>query len=362
MVLNLYAMREHGHRNLWAVLATVLGHWACTPGGSVSEAPPERPPLVGPSGHSPSEPRSAAPKKSDLTPATRGRAPPEESFAPPPTPPEVHGTYSWTESVDPQQTVAARTPTPKHFERVAAERGTFAEWLRTLPVKPGRPPVHLYNGELKGNQSAQELVIDIDTGPFNLQQCADAVMRLRAEYLYSRDQFNAIHFNFTTGDRASYSRWRQGFRPKVKGNQVSWHRTAPATTGYKGFRRYLDSVFTYAGTASLARELDSKKISEIAPGDVLIEGGFPGHAVIVVDVAKMPEKRETIFLLAQSYMPAQEMHVLRNPGDPSLSPWYSVNFGEELVTPEWTFSQDQLKQFRSMSEHEGRALKGQQQP
>jgi hypothetical protein len=232
------------------------------------------------------------------------------------------------------------------FERVFAPPGTFAHWLRTLPVKPGKPPVHLYNGELKRNQNAQELVIDIDTGQRDLQQCADAVMRLRAEYLYSQRQFEAIHFNFTTGDRASYSKWRKGFRPKIDKSRVSWHQTGPVTEGYDGFRAYLDSVFTYAGTASLTRELASKDVSEIAPGDVFIRGGFPGHAVIVVDVAKKIGGEAIVFLLAQSYMPAQEMHVLRNPKDASRTPWYSTEFGAELVTPEWTFEKEQLKQFR----------------
>ena len=109
---------------------------------------------------------------------------------------------------------------------------------------------------------------------------------------------------------------------------------------------YLDSVFTYAGTASLSLEMEEKEVSDIASGDVFIQGGYPGHAVIVVEKAKMSGSNATVFLLAQSYMPAQEMHILRNPSDAALSPWYSTEFGEKLVTPEWTFSREQLKQFR----------------
>ncbi|MBN1525641.1 MAG: hypothetical protein JW904_14275 [Spirochaetales bacterium] len=46
---------------------------------------------------------------------------------------------------------------------------------------------------------------------------------------------------------------------------------------------------------------------------------------------------EKIFLLAQSYMPAQEIQIVINPGSDSLSPWYSADFGPILDTPEWRF-------------------------
>ena len=101
----------------------------------------------------------------------------------------------------------------------------------------------------------------------------------------------------------------------------------------------------YAGTLSLEKELESSEISELKTGDIFIRGGSPGHAVIVVDMAFNPKTNEKIFLLAQSYMPAQELQVLKNPSDEKLSPWYSVNFGEELETPEWKFSKKHLKKF-----------------
>ena len=52
-------------------------------------------------------------------------------------------------------------------------------------------------------------------------------------------------------------------------------------------------------------------IENIEIGDVFIQGGFPGHAIIVVDLAEN-EVGEKCFLVAQSYMPAQEIHVLKN--------------------------------------------------
>ncbi len=87
-------------------------------------------------------------------------------------------------------------------------------------------------------------------------------------------------------------------------------------------------------------------VPELRPGDVFILGGSPGHAVIVLDVAVDLKTNKKIFMLAQSYMPAQETQVLINPNDEKLSPWYSVDFGERLVTPEWEFSRGQLMRFQ----------------
>jgi len=76
-------------------------------------------------------------------------------------------------------------PLPDGFQRVSAPPGSFAAWLRQLPLKKDKT-VHLYNGLPKINQSAQFAVLAVSVGDKDLQQCADAVMRLRAEYLWAR--------------------------------------------------------------------------------------------------------------------------------------------------------------------------------
>lgn len=106
----------------------------------------------------------------------------------------------------------------------------------------------------------------------------------------------------------------------------------------------MDIVFGYAGTLSLAQELKQQELKNIKPGDVFIRGGSPGHAVIVVDVAQN-KKGKKCFMLAQSYMPAQEIHILKNYNDENISPWYREDFGEILLTPEYIFNQTELKQF-----------------
>lgn len=253
--------------------------------------------------------------------------------------------YPWLSSPDTLNTLAKRIPLPPGFNRVEAAPGSYTSWLRNLPLLENGAPVKLYNGSLKGTQEVHVAVINMDVGNKDLQQCADAVMRLRAEYLYSQKKWDAIHFNYTSGDRIDFTRWSKGERPAVTGNKVSWVASSKKGTGHVNFREYMDNVFNYAGSKSLSKELVPVKQADMKPGDVFIVGGFPGHAVTVLDMAVNPATGEKVFMLCQSYMPAQQVHVLKNPNNAGISPWYSLNFKGDLETPEWTFPPNSLMRF-----------------
>jgi hypothetical protein len=242
------------------------------------------------------------------------------------------------------KTVKERFFPPLGFKRISYPASSFQEWLRDLPLKDGCPLVHLYDGtplELKDYHCA---VVDLDVGESDLQQCADTVIRLRAEYLLKTKRYDDLHFNFTSGHRSDWLKWRDGWRPVVRGNKVTFAKTVKKEDTYKNFRRWLDNVFTYAGTISISAEFPHlKNVKDIRPGDFFVEAGDPGHAVIVVDVVRNAATGEKLMLLAQGYMPAQEMHILTNQSSSELSPWYQVEFGNVLETPRWDFTKKHLR-------------------
>jgi len=240
-------------------------------------------------------------------------------------------------------TIRERYKAPEGFQRVAADSGSFAFYLRHLPLKPDGAEVTYYNGGKKSARGVYKSVVDLPIGNKNLHQCADAVMRFRAEYLWRTGQQNSIHFNFTNGFRVNYSEWLKGGRMVVSGNSTYWKAGSARSNTYDTFWSYMELIFNYAGTLSLSRELKARDYPEIQIGDVFIKGGSPGHAVIVVDMVQHPETGEKKFLLAQSYMPAQETQVLLTPQ--GTSSWYSISGPGTVDTPEWTFSTDQLKHF-----------------
>lgn len=242
-------------------------------------------------------------------------------------------------------TISERFNPPKTYHRINSEPGTFAYYLRNLPLKPYGSKVKYYNGLIKPNFWVYKAVVDMDVGERDLQQCADAVMRLKAEYLYKSNQYNKIHFNFTNGFRVDYSEWMKGKRIVVEGNKTYWKDQASPSNTYSGFRKYMNIIFAYAGTLSLSNEMISVNLNDIQIGDVFIQGGSPGHAVIVVDMV-IDSNQNKIFLLAQSYMPAQDIQILANPNNRKLSPWYNVDFEDDLETPEWTFKKSDLKRFK----------------
>jgi hypothetical protein len=204
--------------------------------------------------------------------------------------------YTWLDSYDSTQAIINRIAPPEGFTRVETTPGSFGEWLRYLPLKEGHPPIYLYNGEKKNLQEAHSAIVNIDTGDDDLQQCADAVIRLRAEYLYAAGHYDSIAFNFTSGDLFRYRDWLDGKTPVINGNEVSWQQQSVRENNRTTFHEYLKIIFTYAGSYSLSRELVKvTDIDSIQPGDVFIQGGFPGHAMLVVDVACKQESGEKIF-------------------------------------------------------------------
>lgn len=241
-------------------------------------------------------------------------------------------------------TLATRINPPKNYIRTTEPSNSYAQYLRNLPLKPQGSLVSYYNGTSKPNHNVYEAVIDLPIGKKDLHQCADAVMRLRAEYLWYQKKYNQIHFNFTNGFNVAYTEWIKGKRIAVKGNKTSWfQKTTPSNT-YNDFWNYMEIIFSYAGTLSLAKELKSVQIDDIKIGDVFIQGGSPGHAILVIDMAINPKTNKQMFLLAQSYMPAQEIQILKNPNNKD-TPWYSTDINELLITPEWTFNIEDLKRF-----------------
>lgn len=217
-------------------------------------------------------------------------------------------------------TMVMEIPLPKGYKRIDQDSGSFGEWLRHVHLKKDKR-VYLYNGDLKTDQSVQFAVIDMPVGKKDLQQCADAVMRLRAEYLFSEKKYDEISFSDNAGKKYL---WQGG-------------------NDRKGFDRYLETVFGWCGSASLEKQMNLvKNLQQLQAGDVFVKGGFPGHAMIVMDVA-IDDDGKKIYMLAQGFMPAQDIHIVKNPLHEELSPWYEINDAKEIITPEYVFYRNQLR-------------------
>lgn len=241
--------------------------------------------------------------------------------------------------------VCNRFHEPEGYKSIWHEDTTFGKYLITLNLKPHGSVVHYYNGKTKPNKNTYAAVVNLPIGNKDLMQCADVIMYLWADYLYRHGRFSEIHFNFTNGFNAEYTRWQEGYRIKVNGDDVSWTKTDTFNADRPTFLEFMNVVYAYAGTMSLEKQMQKVPYWDLRSGDVLIQPGSPGHAVIVVDVAYNEDKK-IMYMLAQGFMPAQEMQILENPGNPGISPWYELDpAAKEIKTPEWTFSTEDLRRF-----------------
>lgn len=215
----------------------------------------------------------------------------------------------------------APTVTLPTFNHTAIkDENSWPYFLQHLPEKNG--PVLDYKGHPISFQQKHAALIDFDTGNSDLQQCADALMRLRAEFLFAQKRYSDIHFHFTSGHDYAFTDYCKGKVPVPDGNSIRFVTGVPRAINHQSLRRYLDLVYTYASTISLAKEL--RNTDRFTIGTIVIKPGSPGHCFIITDEAVTPAG-DTVYKLVEGYTPAQSIYVLQNTGEPQLGVWHRLS-------------------------------------
>ncbi|KAA2224617.1 DUF4846 domain-containing protein [Chryseobacterium sediminis] len=245
-----------------------------------------------------------------------------------------------------KNTIRERFSPPEGYEWIEEKPDSFGYFIEHFKLKPYGSQILKYDGIPISTQHLHEAVFDIDTGNKDLQQCADAAIRMRAEYLYQAKKFDEIKFHFTSGDLLSWNDYKNGTRAFVSGNSVSFRKTAAFDDSYQSFRDYLDLIFNYAGTISLHKETKPvTKNSALKTGDILITPGSPGHIVFISGVCQNKEGKR-LFLLSEGFTPAQSIHVLSNPFNPYFTPWYDLDINAaETKTARYFFKPTNFRSF-----------------
>jgi len=245
--------------------------------------------------------------------------------------------YPWLDERSGSSPLRSAIPAPTGFIRIELEPGSFGEWLRHLPTRVDRLQVLAHDGRaLPGTAAA---VVTLDVGPGDLQQCADSIIRLHAEHLWSRARADDAAYHFTSGDLSTWKDWVSGEVFRIDGARVRRLAGNPRTADHPNYRLWLHHLFRYAGTRSLA--LDSVPVPAtrpLQPGDFLVDPGSPGHAVLVLDVAVHEDGRR-VGLVGQGFIPAQEFHVVSGDGARALEgTWFSLPSSPDdaLDIPSWS--------------------------
>ena len=241
--------------------------------------------------------------------------------------------------------ISTRVRVPEGFKRVTYPQGSFEEYLRNYKLKKYGTPIINFDGSEYFAQHWHDAILEIPVPKNGLQQCADALMRIRAEYLWNKNLRHKIGFKFTSGHYCSWKQYSEGYRPKINGSKVKFLKTTNANYSKSNFYNYLNLIFTYAGTASLHAELPKVKIKDLKIGDMLIQPGFPGHIEIIADEI-INSNGEKMYLLVQGNTPAQNVCLLKNFEDIDISPWYRFAENEPVYTPSYYFDKPVFIRFK----------------
>jgi hypothetical protein len=241
-------------------------------------------------------------------------------------------------------TIFTRVDVPHGYRRVNYPNGSFQEYLRHYNLKPFGSKIMNYDDSEYVWQGGHIGVLEIPVPKNGLQQCADALIRIRSEYLWENNRTDEIGFNFTSGHYCSWSKYAEGYRPKINGSKVVFSKTATINYSKENFYNYLNLIYMYSGTLSLFNELKSIDDSDLQIGDMLIKGGSPGHIVMICDEV-VNDKGEKLFLLFQGNTPAQSVHLVKNLENSKISPWYKLKKDTEISVSNYTFSSSKFVRF-----------------
>ncbi|WP_179336903.1 DUF4846 domain-containing protein [Winogradskyella ludwigii] len=242
-------------------------------------------------------------------------------------------------------TIVSRVNIPNGYKRVDYAKGSFETYLRHYKLKAFGSKIINYDDTNYFWQGGHIGILEISVPKNGLQQCADALIRIRSEYLWDSNRKDEIGFNFTSGHYCSWTKYADGYRPKVNGNKVSFHKTASANSSKDNFYKYLNLIYMYSGTLSLYNELESVSAKDLKIGDMLIKGGSPGHIVMIGDEV-VNKNNEKLFVLFQGNTPAQSVHLVKNLEYSAISPWYQLEDDAIILVSNYTFSSAKFVRFK----------------
>jgi hypothetical protein len=246
--------------------------------------------------------------------------------------------YAWVADAsrsrpEPVDTVMHRfTRSLSGFRGFPAELGSFAEWLRLLPLAAPATPVRNHRGDIvvPGDDEHLAAVVAIDVGTEDVQQSADVILRLHAEWRWFRSDFRMLYL--------SDNELELPLQPRQNGEHLvdaaDQSRESPdaapqSKREYADFRRYLDRVFARSDAPALLAESVALPPQDLEPGAFFLNDRHPAEVLVVLDVATSPTGQRRM-LLAQALNPAQDLAVIRPNRDTA---WFAVHTDQPVRVP-----------------------------
>ena len=211
---------------------------------------------------------------------------------------------------------------PLGYKRTQTEKGTFAHYLRNLPLLPDESAVKNYRGNIKKSKKDTTVaaVFDYPIKGKKLEQCMDILQRLWAEYLCSQQLSEKIAFYLPGGFLLKWEDWKSGLRPKYQGLKVLLIKNADLDSTRNNFEKYLWEIFYRSNTQTAYFAYPKIERQNLQIGDFIVKKGKRGHAVLIFDLA-VDAFGNKVALIGHGDTPACEFHLLNYKKD---DPWFPI--------------------------------------
>lgn len=205
--------------------------------------------------------------------------------------------------------IESRFPVPAGFARISVSEGSFARWLRGLPLLPESAVSYDWQKRAVFNPDEVGGVLDWRLlGPE--EQCADIALRLLAEFARLDANGSDPVFRSLSGDEIRWSRWLRGrYGTNQNATAIVYRADSPRTGSRSEYDRFLKFVMNYTNTASMARDWPIIAETELVVGDVIIQphctGEGMGHLSVIVDACEDSAGARS-FIFVDGYTPARD--------------------------------------------------------
>ena len=228
--------------------------------------------------------------------------------------------------------LADRFPPPQGSQRIAPAEGSFGDWLEKIPIDTNKKILHYYTGDEALQQNGHAAIVDIPVKN-NVQDSRKIIMRIRAEYLYQQGRYDEIEFRNKEGRIINPRIW---YAQKYPGTEFNFP--------YREFNRFIKESLPGADWSEYMNNLERIAPSEAEAGDIVYQKSGGSHAMMIAGAAENPS-RERMLLFIEGATPPAEVHVVANPADPSISPWYRMEESRPVRTPYWVFNDRNFYRF-----------------
>ncbi len=213
---------------------------------------------------------------------------------------------------NPVATVKERFKPPEGYYRVPVKEGSFAEYLRGLPLRPKGDAVKDYRGRVhvSPKDSALAAVIAMEINGEKMLQCMDILIFLYSDYLSAHNNYASIRFPLPDGLMFSLQQWQSGLRPSFSGLHFRLKKEAtPSADTSDAINRFLRTIYYYSNTQTFYHYYKNVELKNLRIGDFIVKKGKNGHAVMIVDLIENNNGHRRA-LFAQGDTPACALHIL----------------------------------------------------